>query len=54
VVNGQFTVYSTDQIEDGQEFFWRVDAVRKNTAFDVEPDIGSKKLMGDGPYTYLV
>lgn len=35
-----------------QRFWWRVDAVRKGTAFDVEPLKSETEVSGDGPYTY--
>jgi len=36
-----------------QRFWWRVDAVRKNTTFNVEPEKSSVTVRGDGPYTYV-
>lgn len=38
----------------GQPFYWRVDAIRKGTAFQVEPDKASTQVVGDGPYRYVV
>ena len=36
-----------------QRFWWRVDAIRKNTEFEVEPSRTTNEIAGDGPYTYL-
>lgn len=54
VANGKFTVAMCGgYIIPDQKFYWRVDAVRKNTSFEVEPLKNSVSLMGDGPYTYV-
>jgi hypothetical protein len=36
-----------------QPFWWRVDAVRKGTAFNVEPSKSAVTVAGEGPYTYI-
>jgi hypothetical protein len=36
-----------------QRFWWRVDAVRKGTKFEVEPSKSTHEVAGDGPYTYI-
>lgn len=65
--NGPAANLSAYEIEDGkfvveqiggyhvpfQRFWWRVDAIRKNTSFDVEPSKMTHEVAGDGPYTYL-
>lgn len=65
--NGMVANLAAYEIEDGQflveqiggyhvpdqRFWWRVDAVRKNTAFNVEPEKSSVTVRGDGPYTYV-
>ena len=65
--NGMVANLAAYEIEDGkflveqiggyhvpdQRFWWRVDAVRKNTAFNVEPEKSSVTVRGDGPYTYI-
>lgn len=65
--NGMVANLAAYEIEDGQflveqiggyhvpdqRFWWRVDAVRKNTAFNVEPEKSSVTVHGMGPYTYI-
>lgn len=65
--NGMVANLAAYEIEDGQflveqiggyhvpdqRFWWRVDAVRKNTAFNVEPEKSSVTVHGMGPYTYV-
>jgi hypothetical protein len=41
-------------MNSSQKFYWRVDAIRKGTAFDVEPDKDTTVVAGEGPYTYVV
>ena len=36
-----------------QRFWWRVDAIRKGTEFEVEPSKTTHEVAGDGPYTYI-
>ena len=36
-----------------QRFWWRVDAIRKGTEFEVEPSKADNTVAGDGPYTYI-
>ena len=51
--NGQFLVEQVGGYHvPNQRFWWRVDAVRKGTAFEVEPLKTSIQVMGEGPYTY--
>ncbi len=54
IENGQFLVEQIGgyHVPD-QRFWWRVDAVRKNTAFNVEPEKSSVTVHGMGPYTYI-
>jgi hypothetical protein len=65
--NGMVANLAAYEIEDGQflveqiggyhvpdqRFWWRVDAVRKNTPFNVEPLKSSVTVRGVGPYTYI-
>ena len=54
VENGSFWVFQTGGCNnDEQPFWWRVDAVRKNTTFAVEPNKQDVKVSGQGPYTYI-
>lgn len=54
ISNGKFTVEQTGgYINKTQKFYWRVDAVRKNTSFEVEPLRSTVDVHGTGPYTYL-
>ncbi len=55
VVDGKFTVVGVAGITHNcAEFYWRVDAVRKDIAqAEVEPSKSDYDLHGDGPYTYL-
>jgi hypothetical protein len=54
IKDGKFSVLIAGGfLVDDQEFYWRVDAVRKNAAFDVEPSKNSVTVMGDGPYSYI-
>lgn len=39
--------------QPGTRFYWRVDAERRGTAFDVEPLRSAVTVRGDGPYTYI-
>jgi len=52
VENGHFFVYSSNR-EIEHKFYWRVDAIRKHTNFEVEPLKRDVVLHGHGPYTYL-
>jgi len=54
IIDGQFLVEQVGgyNVPD-QRFWWRVDAVRKNTAFNVEPEKSSVTVHGMGPYTYI-
>ena len=52
VENGHFFVYSSNK-EIEHKFYWRVDAIRKHTNFEVEPLKSDVVLHGHGPYTYL-
>jgi len=54
IENGQFLVEQIGgyHVPD-QRFWWRVDAVRKDTTFNVEPEKSSVTVRGDGPYTYV-
>jgi hypothetical protein len=52
VKDGRFFVYSSNKGLEN-EFYWRVDAIRKDTNFDVEPVKKDVVLHGHGPYTYL-
>jgi hypothetical protein len=55
IVNGKFNVSATGgYVVNDQKFYWRVDAIRKNTEFNVEPTKESVTIMGDGPYTYSI
>ena len=55
VENGCFWVFQTGgMMNNEQPFCWRVDAIRKNTSFSVEPEKASTIVGGDGPYTYVV
>jgi hypothetical protein len=65
--NGVVANLAAYEIEDGQflveqiggyhvpdqRFWWRVDAVRKNTAFNVEPEKSAVSVRGEAPYTYI-
>ena len=54
VRNGKFNVaICGGYVVPDQKFYWRVDAVRKHTSFDVEPLIGEVSIAGEGPYTYV-
>ena len=54
IENGQFVVEQIGGYHvPFQRFWWRVDAIRKNTSFDVEPSKTTHEVAGDGPYTYL-
>ena len=54
IENGQFVVEQIGGFHvPYQRFWWRVDAIRKNTVFDVEPSKQTHEVAGDGPYTYL-
>jgi len=54
ITNGKFMVEQTGgYINKKQRFYWRVDAVRKNTEFEVEPLRSTVDVHGTGPYTYL-
>ena len=53
IQDGQFVVEQIGGFHvPYQRFWWRVDAVRKGTAFDVEPLKSETEVSGDGPYTY--
>jgi hypothetical protein len=54
IEDGQFLVEQIGgyHVPD-QRFWWRVDAVRKNTTFNVEPKKSSVTVHGMGPYTYI-
>ena len=54
IEDGQFLVEQIGgyHVPD-QRFWWRVDAVRKNTTFNVEPEKSSVTVHGMGPYTYI-
>jgi hypothetical protein len=65
--NGVVANLAAYEIEDGQflveqiggyhvpdqRFWWRVDAVRKNTTFNVEPEKSTVSVRGEAPYTYI-
>ena len=54
IYDGQFVVEQIGGYHvPFQRFWWRVDAVRKNTEFEVEPSRTTHEIAGDGPYTYL-
>jgi hypothetical protein len=54
VENGCFYVFQTGgMMNNEQPFWWRVDAVRKGTAFNVEPSKSAVTVAGEGPYTYI-
>jgi hypothetical protein len=54
VENGCFWVFQTGgMMNNEQPFWWRVDAVRKGTAFNVEPSKSAVTVAGEGPYTYI-
>lgn len=55
IIDGKFKVFlgSGYTVRD-QKFYWRVDAVRKNTEFEVEPLKISTTVYGDGPYKYIL
>lgn len=54
IENGQFVVEQIGGFHvPYQRFWWRVDAIRKNTSFNVEPSKQTHEVVGDGPYTYL-
>jgi hypothetical protein len=54
IKDGQFLVEQIGgyHVPD-QRFWWRVDAVRKNTTFNAEPTKDSVTVHGMGPYTYI-
>ena len=53
IQDGQFVVEQIGGYNvPNQRFWWRVDAVRKGTNFEVEPLKSSIEVMGEGPYTY--
>lgn len=54
VVDGRFVVEQVGgyNVPD-QKFWWRVDAVRKNTTFPVQPNKTDVTIGGDGPYRYI-
>jgi len=55
IVDGKFNVcFSGGYLSDEQYFYWRVDAIRKNTSFEVEPLRSEMIVSGDGPYTYAI
>ena len=52
--NGSFVVEQIGgYVVPNQRFWWRVDAVRKNTSFPVEPLKSSVNVGGFGPYTFI-
>jgi hypothetical protein len=54
IYEGKFIVeLAGGYVIKNQRFWWRVDAVRKNTSFAVEPEKSSVTVSGDGPYTYI-
>jgi hypothetical protein len=54
IYEGKFIVeLAAGYVIKNQRFWWRVDAVRKNTSFAVEPEKSSVTVSGDGPYTYI-
>lgn len=54
IYNGQFVVEQIGgYIVSDQKFWWRVDAIRKNTTFNVEPLKSSVEVNGFGPYTFV-
>lgn len=54
IYEGKFIVeLAGGYVIKNQRFWWRVDAVRKNTSFAVEPEKSSVTVGGDGPYTYI-
>jgi hypothetical protein len=54
IVDGQFLVEQIGGYHvPNQRFWWRVDAIRKNTAFNAEPEKSSVTVHGMGPYTYI-
>lgn len=52
VKDGSFRVVAHSTSHD-VEFSWRVTAVRRGTAFEVEPARSDVTVRGDGPYTYI-
>lgn len=55
IENGKFEVaICGGYIVPDQKFYWRVDAIRKGTNFNVEPEKSSVDVAGSGPYTYIV
>jgi len=54
IENGQFIVEQVGGYHvPSQRFWWRVDAIRKGTEFEVEPSKLTHEVAGDGPYTYI-
>lgn len=54
IYEGKFVVeLAGGYVIKNQRFWWRVDAVRKNTSFAVEPEKSSVTVSGNGPYTYI-
>jgi hypothetical protein len=52
--DGQFVVEQIGGFHvPNQRFWWRVDAVRKGTEFEVEPAKDVTEVAGMGPYTYI-
>lgn len=52
--DGEFYVMpASGHMNMEQEFTWMVMAIRKHTAFNVEPDVATTVVRGDGPYTYI-
>jgi hypothetical protein len=55
IKDGKFEVSLTSgYLVQDQKFYWRVDAIRKNTSFEVQPLKSSVTVQGDGPYKYIV
>lgn len=54
IKDGKFEVSLTSgYLVQDQKFYWRVDAIRKNTSFEVQPLKSSVIVHGDGPYKYI-
>lgn len=54
IYNGEFLVEQIGgYVVPDQRFWWRVDAIRKNTTFPVEPLKTAVKVGGIGPYTFV-
>lgn len=54
ISNGRFVVEQVGGYNiPNQRFWWRVDAVRKNTSFPVQPNKSDVTIGGDGPYRYI-